>query len=134
MLLVNFKCQPIVRGSQVMLVVLEEKLKAPITCSSLICKFSDQIQNCPILINKVKKTGHSDFSNGQNFQPRYKRNDWSKFLEKQKQNIPTKWDKSCCMMGHNQQNSFPDFFKVWIPFSLLCHYFVKYFTASMFYK
>ena len=61
---------------------------------------------------------------GQNFKPCHKRNDRSKFLEKQNQNVPTKWDKSCCMMGHNQQSSFPDFFKVWDTFqpfaSLFC--------------
>ena len=44
----QFSCQPLDRGSKVMLVFLEEKLKAPITHFSLICKFSDQIQNCPI--------------------------------------------------------------------------------------
>ena len=44
----QFLCQPLDRGSKVMLVFLEEKLKAPITHFSLICKFSDQIQNCPI--------------------------------------------------------------------------------------
>ena len=41
-------CHPVDRSSNVMLVFLEEKLKAPITHFSLICKFSDQIQNCPI--------------------------------------------------------------------------------------
>ena len=49
---------------------------------------------------------------GQNLKPCRKRNDRSEFLEKQKQTIPTKGDKSCCMMGNNQQNSFLDFFKV----------------------
>ena len=44
----QFLCQPLDRGSKVMLVFLEEKLKALITHFSLICKFSDQIQNCPI--------------------------------------------------------------------------------------
>ena len=34
-----------------------------------------------------------------------KRNDRSKFLEKLKQAISSKWDKSCGMMGQNQQNS-----------------------------
>ena len=34
-----------------------------------------------------------------------RRNDRSKFLEKSKQAIPTKWDKSCDMMGQNQQHS-----------------------------
>ena len=58
----QFLCQPLDRGSKVMLVFLQGKLRAPITHFSLICKFSDQIQNCPIYINKVKKTGHSDFS------------------------------------------------------------------------
>ena len=57
----QFLCQPQGRGSKVMLVFLEEKLKARITHSSLTCKFSDQIQKCPIQINKVKMTGHSDF-------------------------------------------------------------------------
>ena len=40
--------QPLGRGSKVMLVFSEEKLKAPITHFSLICKFSDPIQNCLI--------------------------------------------------------------------------------------
>ena len=44
----QFLCQALDRGSKVMLVFLEEKLKAPITHFSLICKFWDQIQNCPI--------------------------------------------------------------------------------------
>ena len=44
----QFLCQPIGRGSKVMLVFLEEKRKAAITHFSLICKFSDRIQNCPI--------------------------------------------------------------------------------------
>ena len=44
----QFLCQSLDRGSKVMLVCLEEKLKAPITHFSLICKFSDQIQNFPI--------------------------------------------------------------------------------------
>ena len=44
----QFLCQPLDRGSKVMLVFLEEKLKAPITHFSLIFKFSDHIQNCPI--------------------------------------------------------------------------------------
>ena len=55
-------CQLLDRGSKDMLVFLEEKLKAPITHFSLICKFLDQIQNCPIQYNKVKKTEHSNFS------------------------------------------------------------------------
>ena len=50
---------------------------------------------------------------GQNFKACHKRDDRSKFLERLKQTIPTKWDKSRCMMGYNQQNSSPDFFKVW---------------------
>ena len=49
---------------------------------------------------------------GQNFKACHKRNDRSKFLERLKQTIPTKWDKSRYMMGYNQQNSSPDFFKV----------------------
>ena len=44
----QFLCHPVDRSSNVILVFLEEKLKAPITHFSLICKFSDQIQNCPI--------------------------------------------------------------------------------------
>ena len=42
----QFLCQPLDRGSKVMLVFLEEE--APITHFSLISKFSDHIQNCPI--------------------------------------------------------------------------------------
>ena len=38
----QFLCEPLDRGSKVMLVILEEKLKAPITNFSFICKFFDQ--------------------------------------------------------------------------------------------
>ena len=41
----QFLCQPLGRGSKVMLVFFEEKLKVPITCFSLICKFLDQIHS-----------------------------------------------------------------------------------------
>ena len=44
----QFLCHPVDRSSNVMLVFLERELKAPITHFSLICKFSDQIQNCLI--------------------------------------------------------------------------------------
>ena len=44
----QFLCQPLDRGSKVILVFLEQKPKAPTTHFSLICKFSDQILNCPI--------------------------------------------------------------------------------------
>ena len=39
------------------------------------------------------------------FQIIFARNDRSKFLEKLKQAIPTKSDKSCVTLGQNQQNS-----------------------------
>ena len=111
-------CQPIDRGSEVMLVFLEEKLKVPITGFSLIwIRFK-------IVPTRSTKWKRLDI---QNFKPCHKRNGRSKFLEKQKQNIPTKWDKSWCMIGHNQQNFFPDFFKVWHTFqtfeSLFCEIF-----------
>ena len=44
----QFLCQTLDRGFKVMLVFLEGKLKASITQFGLICKFSHQIQNCPI--------------------------------------------------------------------------------------
>ena len=39
-----------------------------------------------------------------------RRNDRRKFVEKLKQAIPTKWGKSCGMMGQNQQNSCVTYF------------------------
>ena len=65
------------------------------------------MENCPIQINKVKdwtfrfpKNKYTCLimtSNTRN----NRRNDRSKFLEKLKQTIPTKFDKSCGMMGQN---------------------------------
>ena len=57
----QFLCQPLGRGSKVKLMFLEKKLKIQITHFSLICKFSDHIQNWLIYIKKVKMIGHSDF-------------------------------------------------------------------------
>ena len=90
-------CQLLHKGSKVMLVFLEEKLKAPITHFSLLCKFSDQIQNekdwtFRFFKNKyvcLIKTGNDRVEKftpfrwiGPNFKLCYKRNDTSKLLEK----------------------------------------------------
>ena len=104
--------QSLDRGSKVLLVFLEEKLKTSMYVKfGLLCIFADQMENCFIQINKVKDwtfrfqkdkcTCLIMASNAAN----NRRNDRSKFLEKLKQAIPTKWDKSYDMMGQNQQNS-----------------------------
>ena len=75
------------------------------------CTFADQMENCSILINRMKdwtirfqKNECICFVMTSN--PRNnRRNDRNKFLVTLKQAIPTKWDKSCDLMGQNQQNS-----------------------------
>ena len=65
---------------------------------------------------------------GHNFKPCHKRNDRSKFLGKQKQTIPIKWDIWWVKTSKTLSQTFS---KCDIPFSFLCNYFVKYFTAQI---
>ena len=75
------------------------------------CIFAGQLENRSIQRCKVKdwtfrfqKTNCTCLimtSNARN----NRKNGRSKFLEKVKLAIPTKWDKSCGMMGQNQKNS-----------------------------
>ena len=73
----------------------------------LLCTVADQMENSSIQKNKVKDwtfifqknkcTCLIMTSSARN----NRRNDRSKVLEKLKQAFPTKWDKSCDMMGKN---------------------------------
>ena len=89
----------------------EEKLKTSVYVHfGLLYTFSDQKKNYPIHISKVKGRTFRFQQNKYTYliitnNTRNNRtNDRSKFMEKLKQAIPTKWDKWCGMMGQNQQN------------------------------
>ena len=56
---------------------------------------------------------------GYNFKSCLKSNDWNKFLEKQKQTVPTKSNKLSAMVGQIQQNSFSEFWDTLQHFVLL---------------
>ena len=91
---------------------LEEELKTSMYVNfGHLYTFADQIENCSIQIYKVKDwtfrfqitkcTCLIMTSNAKN----NRKNGRSKFLEKLKEAIPAKSDKSCGMMGQKQKNS-----------------------------